>query len=323
MFLFLNNDDKQTLPMNDQIKQLMDQLLPVFNSGNPDESLEQIMANLSQNFDAEQTLKAVDQLKIIFSQFFGKEMDLYQLNPNQILNMIGECGTNMLKYKIECKKDPFEPYSVNTSMLYNCLIFDNPVTSKLINLGKVDVSGPLLYLGNIIEYELNASIGQAMRMILLDINMTRFHMEYCDEINEEEIRKQKKIDIKPMLNYYFKNPVNGKKRLATVPMGDLCVAYKKVLNDPRFNFEIIPEKLRIEEEIPESLRKYVKGKLVDRDYFTYYIQRFSDLRSQAAHPVEVDMDVFADAFKWYSFIVENYMPLFAELKRRLKAPPQE
>jgi hypothetical protein len=36
MFLFLNNDDKQTLPMNDQIKQLMDQLLPVFNSGNPD-----------------------------------------------------------------------------------------------------------------------------------------------------------------------------------------------------------------------------------------------------------------------------------------------
>jgi hypothetical protein len=309
--------------MNDQIRQLMDKLLPVFNSGNPDESLEQIMANLSRNFDAEQTLKAIDQLKNLLSQSLGRGIDLNSLNLNQIQGLVNKCGDNLEKYEIEPDNDYFEPYSINTATLYNYLIADGSVASELINSGQVDVSGPLLYLGNIIEYELNASIGQAMRMILLDIDMTRFHMKYCDEINEKAIREQKEIDIKPMLNYYFKNPVNGNYRLATVPMGDLCVAYKKVLNDPRFNFEIIPEKLRIEEEIPESLRKYVKGKLVKRDYFTYYIQRFSDLRNQAAHPGAVDMAVFADAFKWYTYIVDNYMPLFAELKSRLKAPPQK
>ena len=292
MFLYLNNDDKQTQPMDDQMKQLKDQLFPALNGGTPDE-----------------TLKAVDQIKNILSQSLGGEIDLNSLDLSQIRGMINKCGDNWKKYKIECNTDLFEPYSVNTATLYNYLIADCSVTSELINLGQVDVSGPLLYLGNIIEYELNASIGQAMRMILLGIDMPDYHMIlYPYEGNFKVSAGRNDVD----LNKKYENPVNQNIKLATCTIGDLCYAFNDMLDnldddDPRL--EIIPEELR---EIG-----------LNGHYFTYDFVKFGNLRNRAAHAGEVDMDIFDNAFKLYSRIVGDFMPALAELKRKLKAPPQK
>lgn len=310
MLLYLNNDDNQTQPMDDQIKQLMDQLLPVFNSGNPDESLKQIMDNLSRNMDSGQILGAMDQLKKIISQSLGSEIDLNSLNLNQIQGLVNKCGDNLKKYKIVCKKDDFEPYSVNTANLYNYLIADGSVTSELINSGLIDVSGPLLYLGNIIEYELNASIGQAMRMILLDIDMPDYYMRlYPYNVDDDFTVRAGRNYVD--LNKIYENPVNQFKKLATCTIGDLCFAFNNMLedfgdDDP--DLEIIPEKLRQKDQ--------------NGHFFTFDFVRFGNLRNRAAHAGEVDMDVFDNAFKLYSRIVDEYMPAIAELKSRLKTPPQ-
>ena len=264
MLLGLNKNQK--LPMDDQTKRLLEQLLPLL-----------------------------------------KGLDLHQ-----IMNMIGECGSFLMKYKIGCKENYFEPYSVNTAKLYNFLIADGSVTSELINSGQIDVSGPLLYLGNIIEYELNASIGQAMRKILLDIEMPRYHMEWFP-MDEDETEKDYEVPAgrgKLNLNRGYENPQTHNVKLLTSTIGDLCYAYKDMLkylgDDP--DLEIIPAKLR---------QKDNKG-----NFFTYELIGFGNLRNKAAHAGEVDMDVFDNAFKLYSRIVDEYMPAIAELKSRLKTPPQ-
>ena len=81
---------------------------------------------------------------------------------------------------------------------------------------------------------------------------------------------------------------------------------KYLVDDP--DLEIIPAKLR---------QKDNKG-----NFFTYELIGFGNLRNKAAHAGEVDMDVFDNAFKLYSRIVDEYMPAIAELKSRLKTPPQ-
>lgn len=266
MLLGLSNDKNQKLPMDNQTKHLLEQLLPLL-----------------------------------------KGLDL-----GQIMNMIGECGSFLMKYKIECKENYFEPYSVNTAKLYNFLIADGSVTSELINSGQVDVSGPLLYLGNIIEYELNASIGQAIRMIRLGIEMPRYHMEWFP-MEEDEPEENYEVPAgrgKLNLNRKYENPQTHNPKLLTSTIGDLCYAYKDMLkylgDDP--GLEIIPEKLR---------QKDSKGNV-----FAYELIGFGNLRNKAAHAGEVDTYVFDNAFKLYSRIVDEYMPAIAELKSRLKPPSQ-
>ena len=225
---------------------------------------------------------------------------------NALVNLLGNCIHDLERYMIYCDENVFEPYSVNTAKLYNCLMLDNRATSMIIT-GQVDVSGPLLYLGNIIEYELNASIGQAMRMILLGIDMPEYYMNYypCDGIYTVPAGRNT-IN----LNREYENPVNHSRKLAANTIGDLCFAYNDMLhhvNDPIL--DIIPEELQ---------RIDLNG-----DYFTYDIVKFGNLRNKAAHAGEVDMDVFDKAFGLYSRIVKDYMPALAELKRRLKTPPEK
>ena len=67
-----------------------------------------------------------DQTKRLLEQLLPL---LKGLDLRQIVKMIGECGSFLMKYKIECKENYFEPYSVNTANLYNFLIADGSVTS--------------------------------------------------------------------------------------------------------------------------------------------------------------------------------------------------
>ena len=228
---------------------------------------------------------------------------------NSLVNLVGESIHKSIhdikSYTIHYNKGVFEPESVNAAKLYDCQIADIGVTSKLIS-GQEDWSSPLLYLGTIIETELNASIAQAMRKIE-GIDMRDYYMRYYPSKKKYRVDTYggKQID----LNYYIIK--DGVQVLSTVPIGDLCNAYQYMLEnhyeDPDF-YELIPEEL-VEEDS-------------DGMYFTDYITDFSVYRNKAAHAGIVKIEDFDKAFKLYSRIVDEYMPALAELKRRLKTPPQ-
>lgn len=89
----------------------------------------------------------------------------------------------------------------------------------------IDYSGLTIYLGKIVENELNVSVCQMLRCSM-GINMPEFFNKYCEEKGIVKVRAgSRKVDINEAIS-------EGSTNLKSIPMGPLLIAYDNMYHHP-------------------------------------------------------------------------------------------
>ena len=166
---------------------------------------------------------------------------------------------------------------------------------------ELDYSAFILYLGKIVETELNLSVCQMLRQAM-GIEMPEYYNKYHPSIGDIFIPTQNNFNTQQIKNIHLNNFYRrcGQRKLKGVALGDLLHAYKTAVGLECSPDWYIPENI---EEIPED-----------------FLEIWYDLipkRNNAAHSLEVDADSFEETEGLFNQFLIRFMPELSEMKNRL------
>lgn len=225
-----------------------------------------------------------------------KVLELYDLIEHTYINVF--CDGR--KEQVEAEKcENFSLFDKHSKMFWKTYDRLRKYISEK-DRDELDYSAFTLYLGKIVENELNLSICQMVRKAM-GINMPEFYNRYCYRMDKVEIPTLK-MDV-PVNKYKKDN--NGKKYLESVPLGNLLYAYKTAvgIEAPYYDWEVpFPDDL---EDLPEE--------------FLLVWEQIAHIRNNAAHTGNVDKTQFNQAknlFKKFQDFYEDIYIIKQELRPR-------
>lgn len=167
------------------------------------------------------------------------------------------------------------------------------------DVSELDYSAFVLYLGKIVENELNLSVCQMIRNAM-GINMPTFYNRYCVEKGRVDIPTEK---MNVPIN---KHKRNGKrKELEGVPMGNLLHAYLTTIGKEHPSY--YPWKVKYPDKIKNQLS----------DNFLDFWRDFADVRNSAAHTGDTTKDAFSSARDSFNSFLTKYIEDLYLLKSEL------
>ena len=169
------------------------------------------------------------------------------------------------------------------------------------NRNELDYSAFILYLGKIVETELNLSICQMLRQSM-GIAMPDFYNKYCYTKGKVYIPTSKQ-DI--YLNKYIYNSENCNKTLEGVALGNLLHAYKTAAG------------LEISRHPNWHVLKPEKFKTINDDFLQIW-EVISERRNDAAHARSVNADLYETALKLFNEFLDKYLMNFYVIKKNLR-----
>ncbi len=166
---------------------------------------------------------------------------------------------------------------------------------------ELDYSAFILYLGKIVETELNLSVCQMLRQSM-GIAMPLFYNKYCHTTNKVYIPTANQ-DI--LLNKYIYKPTDGRKILEGVALGNLLHAYKTAIGieisyNPNWQ---VPN--------PENLEN------MPSEFLSLW-EDFSKVRNDAAHSRSVDIELYKTTEKFFEEFQDSYISRLYPIKKRLR-----
>lgn len=168
-------------------------------------------------------------------------------------------------------------------------------------LDELDYSAFIIYLGKILETELNLSVCQMLRQTM-GITMPDFYNKYCYGIGSVIIPPNRTNGV--ALNRYFLDR-NKKRQFESVPLGKLLFAYRaaeETMNNPYSEWELYyPEKF---EQMPFR--------------FLLLWEDLAKLRNIAAHAQNVNNDSYRTTEELFYEFQKNYLSIICGIKERLK-----
>lgn len=167
-------------------------------------------------------------------------------------------------------------------------------------LEELDYSAFIMYLGKIVETELNLSVCQMLRQAMC-IPMPDFFNKYCNN-RDITIIPTKKKDVP--LNKY-KKMGNGLKRLEGVPLGDLLSAYKTAigLSSPSKHW-IVLDSTKLVHLSQDLIPKW---------------EGFAKVRNDAAHTQAVNQNLLENAKVFFNQFLHSYIQDLHALKSVLRS----
>lgn len=167
----------------------------------------------------------------------------------------------------------------------------------------LDFSAFILYLGKIVEKELNLSIGQMLRQAI-GIEMPRYYNRYSPERGYFIIPTSRQ-------EINFNQTVSGKanrRELKGVPLGNLLHAYKTAKGIE------MPSDYRWSVSNHEALQELP-------DDFLSFWKSFAEIRNNAAHSGEATQNAFTIATEQFTNFVSDFFDIVYSLKSQLR--PQD
>ena len=165
---------------------------------------------------------------------------------------------------------------------------------------ELDYSAFILYLGKIVETELNLSICQMLRQSM-GIPMPRYFNRYCHEKDRVYI-PTKMLDV-PLNKPIFQTA--GPKALEGVALGNLLHAYKTAIGkEPSSNSNWHVQN-------PGSLEK------MPSDFLSLWEDLFK-VRNNAAHSRSVDRDMFRKTETLFGVFQESFIIRLYMIKKKLR-----
>jgi len=165
----------------------------------------------------------------------------------------------------------------------------------------LDYSAFILYLGKIVENELNLSVCQMLRQAM-GIAMPDFYNRYCYRTDKVYIPTERQ-DV-PLNKYIYKHE-EDRKQLESVALGNLLHAYKTAVGIEQSylpNWQVPnPESL---EKVPEELLPIWDG--------------IARLRNDAAHSRSVNAELFNIIFEYFNRFLGLYIIELNQIKEKLR-----
>ena len=163
---------------------------------------------------------------------------------------------------------------------------------------ELDYSAFILYLGKIVETELNLSVCQMLRQSM-GIEMPDYYNKYCNK-KGKVIIETKKQDVN--LNNYDR--VNGVNYLRGVALGDLLYAYKTVVEHSYRNDNMTYWDSHYFKKIPTD--------------FLPLWENIAKKRNDAAHSRSVNQDSYDTTKKYFDEFIDKYFLEFNKIKEELR-----
>ncbi len=166
---------------------------------------------------------------------------------------------------------------------------------------ELDYSAFILYIGKIIETELNLSVCQMLRQSM-GIDMPSYYNRYCPQIGLVKIPTSNYQEVP--LNKYIRLG-NGRTKLEGVALGNLLHAYKTAIG--------IEMSSDFTWKIPH--REYLKP--IKEDFLKLW-KNIAIIRNDAAHCHLVNVDTYKTIENHFKVFQKTYMPDFYKIKEELR-----
>ena len=166
---------------------------------------------------------------------------------------------------------------------------------KSVSRDELDYSAFILYLGKIVETELNLSVCQMLRQSM-GIDMPDFYNKYCHKADKTFIPTAKK-EV-PLNKYRFEY---GKKHLEGVALGDLLYAYKTAI-DTDINWQV---------SNPEYLEP------IPTEFITLWAS-IAQKRNDAAHSRSVNVDAYENTKELFNEFLKEFIYELYQIKETLR-----
>ena len=223
-----------------------------------------------------------------------KVLELYNIIENVYMNILNE-GQHSCNNVQSCKN--FELLDGKSQKFWNTFSRLSYYI-KSASRDDLDYSAFILYLGKIVETELNLSICQMLRQSM-GITMPKFYNRYCNKTDIVNIPTRNQ-DV-PL------NKCRGRKKyLEGVPLGNLLHAYKTAIG--------IETSRNRNWKIPNP--KYLKEM---PDAFLPLLEKIANLRNNAAHSQSVDVDSFKNTKNYFNEFQEKYISELSLIKNKLQS----
>ena len=165
---------------------------------------------------------------------------------------------------------------------------------------RIDYSGLTIYLGNIIENELNLSVEQMLRHTM-GIDMPEYFNKYSLEKGDVIIPAgNTQINVNQTKH---KSETKDRTPLKNIPIGNLIYAYESMLA----NFETINPS-----PIPERFLK------LDKNFIPFFRNFSNRFRNKAAHPSEINLDTYQNAKKEFDKFLNYYLEVLSDIRKSLQ-----
>jgi len=192
------------------------------------------------------------------------------------------------------KKDYLDAYSCKLLDTYNLLSF---ITSNRPE--NIDYSGLTIYLGKIVENELNLSIEQMLRHAM-GIEMPKYFNKYCSRRRKVEIPAGKNtINVNQYRSYLDRSDLAP---LMSIPMGNLIYAYKNMIEEP---LTVYPQ--------PKSERL----KILEDETINFLKEFSSSYRNPAGHLDPNSEITYKGAKVAFEQFLDNYLFELYKIKKSL------
>ena len=168
---------------------------------------------------------------------------------------------------------------------------------------ELDYSAFILYLGKIVETELNLSVCQMLRHAM-GVDMPDFYNRYCSSKDKLSIPTTKQ---EIPLNKFYKEE-DGKKKLEGVPLGNLLHAYNISAGK-----EISPYIWHV--PCPQYLVELP-------DEMLSFWENFAKVRNDAAHSKAVSQDLLVRSKLYFQEFSEQHLETVHKLKCNLHPKPK-
>ena len=164
---------------------------------------------------------------------------------------------------------------------------------------ELDYSAFILYLGKIVERELNLSVCQMLRQAM-GIKMPSFYNKYCNEAGWVNI-PTKKMDVS--LNTFIKTPEG--KRLKGVALGNLLHAYKTA----------VKLETSSDERWSVRYREYIEE--IPKDFLDLW-ENIANLRNEASHCEASNNELYESTVQKFNDFLKEYVSDLYMIKEKLR-----
>ena len=224
-----------------------------------------------------------------------KVFELYKVIENVHMNVLNE-GQHTSNY-VQCEN--YRLLAVKSQKFWNTY---SRLSQFIENASRdeLDYSAFILYLGKIVETELNLSVCQMLRQSM-GIDMPDFYNRYCYKADKTVIPTENK-DVP--LNKYIKSE-DGKKQLKGVPLGDLLHAYKTAVGEEYSsdrNWYIFK---------PDNLKE------ISEEFLPLWAN-IAKKRNDAAHSRSVNVDAFENTKELFKEFLKEYISELYQIKENLR-----
>lgn len=258
--------------------------------------------NWSQREMAKQTIqeekqKIIDAMKYMSADQTENIIYLYQLIENAYLKVL--CDEENRSVSIPTEKCENYPKLDNNSKTFWNTYYRLTTVLPKSELDNLDYSAFILYLGKIVENELNLSVCQMLRNAM-GIDMPIYYNRYCKNKGITPIPTK---NHEVFINKYKKQ--GDKKMLEGVPMGNLLYAYKTAMRKESpsvYNWAV---------DLPDKLIE------LSDDLIAFW-ESFANVRNEAAHSGCVEESKYQNAKSSFANFQKQYILSLFKIKKSLR-----